>query len=66
MQAVLDDIRNGTFAKNWIAESNSGGKKYKEMLEKDMAHPIEEVGRKLRAKMSWLPKDSANKDGVAR
>ena len=59
MQQILADVRSGAFAEEWIYESNSGGKRYRELLEKDLAHPIEEVGKALRAKMSWLPKEEA-------
>jgi ketol-acid reductoisomerase len=35
---------------------------YKALLERDLAHPIESVGKRLRARMSWLnqaPSDKA-------
>ena len=41
-------------AREWIAESESGGKNYRRMLKADMNHPIERVGGKLRARMPWL------------
>jgi ketol-acid reductoisomerase len=31
--------------------------RYKAMMAADMAHPIEKVGRELRARMSWLKSD---------
>jgi ketol-acid reductoisomerase len=54
MKEVLTDIQSGAFAKNWIAENEAGKPEYKKLLQKDLAHPIEEVGRKLRARMAWL------------
>jgi ketol-acid reductoisomerase len=57
LKAILADIRSGAFAEEWIKESESGGKNFRALLEKDLKHPIEEVGRTLRARMSWLPKD---------
>ena len=57
IKAILADIRSGSFAEEWIKESATGGKKYRALLEKDLNHPIEETGRRLRARMSWLPQD---------
>ncbi len=54
MQAVLDEIRDGTFAKRWIAENEAGQPEYKKLMQADLDHPIEEVGRTLRAQMDWL------------
>jgi len=54
MQAVLNDIQDGTFAKRWIAENEAGQPEYKKLMQADLEHPIEEVGRKLRAQMDWL------------
>jgi ketol-acid reductoisomerase len=54
MQDVLDDIRDGTFAKRWIAENEAGKPEYKRLMEADLAHPIEEVGARLRSRMDWL------------
>lgn len=56
MKQVLAEIRNGKFAKEWVDEYQSGRKRYSELLDRDMNHPIEKVGKELRAKMSWLQK----------
>ena len=54
MRDVLKDIQNGTFARNWIAETESGQKKFRQMMQADLDHPIEKVGAKLRSRMDWL------------
>jgi ketol-acid reductoisomerase len=54
MREVLEEIRNGTFAKQWIEENKAGLPNYKRMLEQDLDQPIEKVGRELRSRMSWL------------
>lgn len=54
MRDVLKDIQNGTFARNWIAETDSGQKKFRQMMQADLDHPIEKVGAKLRSRMDWL------------
>jgi ketol-acid reductoisomerase len=59
MREVLEDIRNGQFARDWILENQAGKPRYQAMLDKDLDHPIEHTGRALRARMSWL-KPGAN------
>ena len=54
MKAVLDDIRDGTFARNWIAENEAGMPEFKRMMKADLEHPIEKVGAELRGRMDWL------------
>jgi ketol-acid reductoisomerase len=54
MRQVLREIQDGTFAKNWIAENANGRPNFLEFKQADQHHQIEEVGRELRAKMSWL------------
>ncbi|APO95071.1 ketol-acid reductoisomerase [Xanthomonas vesicatoria] len=54
MKDVLTDIQNGTFTKNWVAEYEAGLPNYTKFKQADLEHPIEEVGKKLRAKMVWL------------
>jgi len=54
MQEILDEIRDGTFARNWIAENKAGQPEYKRLMEADLKHPIEKVGADLRSRMDWL------------
>lgn len=54
MKAILADIQDGTFARNWIAESEKGMPEFKRMMQADLNHPIEKVGADLRARMDWL------------
>ena len=54
MRKVLKDIQTGKFARTWIRENKTGKKKYTKLLNKDLAHPIEQVGKELRARMPWL------------
>jgi len=54
MKAILAEIQNGKFAKDFILEGESG---YPRMTaERNMlkAHPIEKTGVKLRAMMPWI------------
>jgi ketol-acid reductoisomerase len=54
MKAVLTDIQDGTFARNWIAESEAGMPEFKKKMNADLEHPIEKVGADLRSRMDWL------------
>ena len=54
MKAILTDIQDGTFARNWIAESENGMPEFKRMMQADLDHPIEKVGADLRGRMDWL------------
>ena len=54
MKKVLTEIQNGKFAKDWIKENNSGRAKFNKIRQKDVDHPIEQVGVTLRRMMPWL------------
>jgi ketol-acid reductoisomerase len=54
MGRILKEIQTGRFARQWIAENKSGRKEYERLLKADLAHPIEKVGARLRARMPWL------------
>jgi ketol-acid reductoisomerase len=54
MRKILKEIQSGEFAREWIRESESGGRNFKRLLEADLKQPIEKVGAKLRARMPWL------------
>ena len=54
MKAILGEIQSGRFARQWISENRRGGARYKRLVKRDIAKPIENVGRRLRARMPWL------------
>ncbi len=56
MEAALREIRSGKFAREFIHEMKSGRKGYAKLLRAAEKHPIEKVGRRLRALMSWKTK----------
>jgi ketol-acid reductoisomerase len=58
MKRVLKDIQTGAFASEWMREYKAGLPKFKATRRMNDAHPIEEVGKKLRAMMPWI---AANK-----
>jgi ketol-acid reductoisomerase len=66
MKAVLADIQSGAFAARFIADQDAGAPEFKALHAKVEAHPIEEVGRKLRRLMSWMNSDDTDYvDGTA-
>jgi ketol-acid reductoisomerase len=59
MQAILEEIRSGKFAREWVDENANGLPNYRELLQRDLNHPIERVGKTLRERMSWLRRSAA-------
>lgn len=49
MQQILSDIQSGTFARNWILENQAGRPSFYAMRHGHARHPIEQVGRTIRA-----------------
>jgi ketol-acid reductoisomerase len=55
MKRILADIQQGKFAKRWMAENATGGRKrFKQFRLKERNQKIEVVGAKLRAMMPFL------------
>ncbi len=54
MRRILDDIRSGAFAEEWIAENRSGRPRFEELRYAGARHPIEEVGAELRSMMPFI------------
>ncbi len=64
MRKILTEIQDGTFAREWIAEYAAGNPRYKALKQADLDHPVEAVGKVLRAGMKWLhgaPEEAARK-----
>ena len=54
MKECLDEIQNGTYAKNFIGEGQSNYPIMTACRRNNAAHQIEQVGTKLRSMMPWL------------
>lgn len=54
MRRVLADIQEGRFAREWILENQANRASFNAIRQKEANHPIEEVGKKLRAMMPWI------------
>ena len=56
MKAVLTDIQNGNFTKEFIADYKNGRPAINKQRDDWSKHPMETVGKKLRDMMPWLSK----------
>lgn len=56
MKIILDEIQSGKFAREWMAESRSGSKRFSGLREQGQTHQIEAVGANLRGMMPWIQK----------
>ncbi|MGK2929554.1 MAG: ketol-acid reductoisomerase [Acidimicrobiales bacterium] len=61
MRKVLDEIQDGRFAQEWVAEANGDRANYDRLRKEGEDHPIEKVGKELRAMMPFI---SAGKQSV--
>ena len=58
MKQALKEVQNGTFAKGWVKEYQTGYKRYHALLKEGEQHSIEKVGVRLRSMMPWMQKRS--------
>jgi len=56
MLQILKEIQNGEFAREWILENRANRPVFRALDNRDRNHTIENVGRELRAMMSWVKK----------
>ncbi len=54
MGRILAEIRDGSFAAEWVAENRAGRPRYKALREEGKRHPIETIGTSLRAMMPFV------------
>jgi ketol-acid reductoisomerase len=56
MKQILGNVQSGAFAREWILENQAGRPSFMALRRQNAEHPIEIVGKELRAMMPWLPK----------
>ncbi len=56
MRQILKEIQTGQFAREFVLENTAGKPGFTAMRRREAEHPIEEVGKDLRAMFSWLKK----------
>ncbi len=54
MKKILQEVQDGSFAREWILENQAGRPSFLALRKKDAEHPIEIVGKELRSMMSWI------------
>ncbi|HZJ99796.1 MAG TPA: ketol-acid reductoisomerase [Tissierellaceae bacterium] len=57
MKKVLEEVQDGTFAKDWILENKANRPFLNAKRRTESDHPMEVVGKELRKMMSWIKKD---------
>jgi ketol-acid reductoisomerase len=56
MKRMLGEVQDGSFAREWILENQANRPVFNALTKRGEEHPIEEVGRRLRAMMPWIAK----------
>jgi ketol-acid reductoisomerase len=56
MRQILGNVQSGAFAREWILENQAGKPSFMALRRQNAEHPIEQVGKELRAMMPWLQK----------
>jgi ketol-acid reductoisomerase len=59
MRKILDEIRSGQFAREWLDENRKGRPNFERMRQQDTDHQLERTGRELRAMMPWSEEGKA-------
>ena len=63
MRRMLAEVRDGTYAKNWIAENQKGRPWFNEQRKKERAQLLEQVGARLRSMMPFLDPVTVTEEG---
>ncbi len=54
MKRILEEIQNGSFAREWILENKANAPSFKALRRRERTHGVEVIGRQLRRLMSWI------------
>lgn len=54
MKKILEEIRSGEFARDWILENRGGAAMFKSTRRREREHKLTETGRRLRKMMKWI------------
>ncbi|MFB6147209.1 MAG: ketol-acid reductoisomerase, partial [Halobacteriaceae archaeon] len=53
MEAALEAVQDGTFAREWIAENQAGRPSFRQLRRQEREHDIEATGERLRELFAW-------------
>jgi ketol-acid reductoisomerase len=62
MEQILEEVQDGTFARQWITENQAGRPSYTQLRHAEKNHDIEEVGGRLRELFSWAEEAEADEE----
>ena len=65
MGKILDEIRSGEFADEFIEEVRSGGSRFAELRQAGQEHQVEQVGAELRSMMPWISQGKAKVEDIS-
>ncbi|MFZ1543944.1 MAG: ketol-acid reductoisomerase, partial [Candidatus Microthrix parvicella] len=65
MRKILDEIRSGEFADEFIEEVRSGGSRFAELRQAGQEHQVEQVGAELRSMMPWISQGKAKVEDIS-
>jgi len=54
MKKILGEIKDGSFAEEFVGEVRAGGSKFDELRAAGKEHQVEQVGTQLRSMMPWI------------
>jgi ketol-acid reductoisomerase len=54
MKKILDEIRTGVFAREFVLENKAGKPVFQALERQGREHPIEQVGEEIRSMMPWM------------
>ncbi|SFR47929.1 ketol-acid reductoisomerase [Halogeometricum rufum] len=64
MEEILEEVQNGTFAREWIAENQAGRPSYTQLKDREENHHIEQVGAPLRDLFAWAEDEADDKEAA--
>jgi ketol-acid reductoisomerase len=65
MRKILDEIKSGQFAEEFVGEVKSGGANFDALRKQGKEHPVETVGAKLRDMMPWISAGRAKVEDIS-
>lgn len=57
MKAILKEIQDGSYAKEFMSDMTTGGNKFKQLRKESQNHQIEKIGSEIRSSFAWGNKD---------
>jgi ketol-acid reductoisomerase len=65
MEEILEEVQNGTFAREWISENQAGRPSYTQLKHAEENHDIEQVGAPLRDLFAWADEETESDEEEA-